>query len=245
VRRMTGATTSGIQRATWDLRFAPAPLAPPPPPDAASDPYYTPPSGSLVMPGRYKVSMAKRVDGVLTVLAAPQEFNVTVEGLAQMSVQDRAALVEFQQRASRLQRAVNGALETANALKPRLALIKRALLDTPNAGDKLLDDAARIEKQTNEILRVLRGDVVIQSRNENTAPAISDRVFSIIGSQRMSTNRPTPTQITQYTVAAQDFEKVLARLRVLVQNDLATLEKEMEAAGAPWTPGRIPDWKEQ
>lgn len=245
VRRMTGATTAGIQRATWDLRFAPASLAPPPPPDAASDPYYESPSGSLVMPGRYKVSMAKRVDGVLTALAAPQEFNVTVEGLAQMSVQDRAALVEFQQRASRLQRAVNGALETANALKPRLALIKRALLDTPNAGDKLLDDAARIEKQTNEILRVLRGDVVIQSRNENVAPSISDRVFSIIGGQRMSTNRPSPTQMTQYTVAAQDFEKVLAQLRVLVQNDLANLEKEMEAAGAPWTPGRIPDWKEQ
>ncbi|HXG84634.1 MAG TPA: hypothetical protein VNI84_11460 [Pyrinomonadaceae bacterium] len=245
VRRMTGATTAGIQRATWDLRFAPASLAPPPPPDAASDPYYTPPSGSLVMPGRYKVSMAKRVDGVLTPLAAPQEFNVTVEGLAQMSTQDRAALVEFQQRVTRLQRAVGGATETANALKPRLALIKRALLDTPNAGDKLLDDAARIEKQTNEILRVLRGDVIIAARNQNTAPAISDRVFSIIGAQRMSTNRPTPTQMTQYTIAAQDFERALAQLRVLVQNDLARLEKEMEAAGAPWTPGRIPEWKEQ
>jgi hypothetical protein len=242
---MTGATTAGIQRATWDLRFAPASLAPPPPPDAASDPYYTPPSGSLVMPGRYKVSMAKRVDGILTTLAAPQEFNVTVEGLAQMSVQDRAALVEFQQRVTRLQRAVNGATETANSLKPRLALIKRALLDTPNAGDKLLDDAANIEKRLNEILRVLRGDVIIQARNENTAPSISDRVFSIIGAQRMSTYRPTPTQITQYTVAAQDFEKVLAQLRSLVQNDLARLEKEMEAAGAPWTPGRIPEWKEQ
>ena len=27
--------------------------------------------------------------------------------------------------------------------------------------------------------------------------------------------------------------------------DLARLEKQMEAAGAPWMPGRIPEWKDQ
>jgi hypothetical protein len=27
--------------------------------------------------------------------------------------------------------------------------------------------------------------------------------------------------------------------------DLAKLEKEMEAAGAPWTPGRLPEWQDQ
>jgi len=26
---------------------------------------------------------------------------------------------------------------------------------------------------------------------------------------------------------------------------LAKLEKDMEAAGAPWTPGRVPEWQEQ
>ena len=27
--------------------------------------------------------------------------------------------------------------------------------------------------------------------------------------------------------------------------DLAKLEKDMEAAGAPWTPGRVPEWTEK
>jgi hypothetical protein len=26
---------------------------------------------------------------------------------------------------------------------------------------------------------------------------------------------------------------------------LAKLEKDMEAAGAPWTPGRVPEWSEK
>ena len=31
----------------------------------------------------------------------------------------------------------------------------------------------------------------------------------------------------------------------LIEVDLARLEKQLEAAGAPWTPGRIPEWKDQ
>jgi hypothetical protein len=31
----------------------------------------------------------------------------------------------------------------------------------------------------------------------------------------------------------------------LVEVDLATLEKDMEAAGAPWTPGRVPLWTDK
>jgi hypothetical protein len=61
----------------------------------------------------------------------------------------------------------------------------------------------------------------------------------------MSTSRPTQTQTDHYAIAAQDFEQTLAQLRALVEGDLAKLEKAMEAAGAPWTPGRIPEWKDQ
>jgi hypothetical protein len=31
----------------------------------------------------------------------------------------------------------------------------------------------------------------------------------------------------------------------LVDVDLAKLERDMEAAGAPWTPGRVPEWAEK
>jgi hypothetical protein len=61
----------------------------------------------------------------------------------------------------------------------------------------------------------------------------------------MSISRPTQTQQNQYAAAASDFESVLAQLRQLIDVDLARLEKQLEAAGAPWTPGRIPEWKDQ
>lgn len=243
VRRLTGPITAGMQRVAWDLRYPPPSLPPPPNPEA-EDPFNEGPAGPLVMPGGYKVSMAKRVDGVITPLSQPQEFQIVVEGQERMNAPDRTALVEFQQKVARLQRAVVGALEAANALRPRLVSIKRALLETPEAGGKLLDDAAALDKRTNEILRSLRGDQALRARNINQPPSINERVGDIVGSQRMSTARPTQTQINQYNAAAQEFEQTLAQLRQLIEGDLARLEKQMEAAGAPWTPGRVPEWKD-
>jgi len=244
VRRLTGPVTAGMQRVTWDLHYPPSTLPPPPNPDN-EDPFNEGPSGPLVMPGAYRVAVARRVDGVMTPLSQPQDFQVTVEGLNGMASADRLALVEFQQKVARLQRAVQGALEASNALKPRLALIHRALLETPAAGDKLLDDAAALDKRNNDILRALRGDNALRARNINLPPSISERVGDIVGGQRLSTSRPTQTQINQYNAAAQDFETALAQLRQLIEVDLTRLEKAMEAAGAPWTPGRIPEWKDQ
>lgn len=243
VRRLTGPVTAGIQRLTWDLRYPAANLSAPPAPDADFD--FDPPSGPLVMPGTYKLLVAKRVDGVMTPLGSPQEFQVVVEGQENMPVADRAALVEFQQKAVRLQRAVSGATQAANALRPRLAAIKRAIAETPSLPNRLHEDTMALEKRNNEILRALSGDSAARQRNMNTAASINDRVGYVVGAQRLSTARPTQTQQNQYRAAAQDFEGVLVQLRQLIEVDLARLEKQLEAAGAPWTPGRIPEWKDQ
>ena len=243
VRRLSGPVSAGIQRLSWDLRYPAANLSPPPPPDADFD--FEPPSGPLVMPGTYKASVAKRVDGVITQLGPPQEFQVVVEGQENMSVSDRTALVEFQQKAVRLQRAVSGATQAANALRPRLTAIKRAIAETPSLPHRLYEDTMALEKRNNEILRLLSGDSAARQRNMNTAPSINDRVGYVVGAQRMSTSRPTQTQHNQYTAAAQDFDGVLVQLRQLIEVDLTRLEKQLEAAGAPWTPGRIPEWKDQ
>jgi hypothetical protein len=243
VRRITGPTTAGLQRVTWDLRYPAPNLAPPPNPDG-DDTFGPPPGGPLVMPGTYKVAVAKRVNGVLTPFGQQQEFQVVVEGQDKMNVADRQALVDFQTRVARLQRAVSGATQAANALTPRFAAIRRALLDTPNA-DKLLTEVVSLEKRNREILKSLSGDASLRGRNMNLPASINERVGEIVGGQRMSTSRPTQTQIDLYGHAAAEFEGTLNALRQLIEVDLAKLEKQMEAAGAPWTPGRIPEWKDQ
>lgn len=245
VRRLSAPAGQGMQRITWDLRYAGPTLAPPRQPGAESDGFGPPSTGPLVMPGKYKVSMAKQIGGVVTSLADSREFSVVVYGVASMPATDRAALVAFQKKVSNLQRALTGAVQTANELNGRMNQIKRAILETPAATAKMAEEAQSIDNRLDDIRRALSGDSVLRSRNINTSPSISDRVFSILGSQRLSTSRPTQTQIDQYNIASGLFSQELQKLRTLIETNLAKLEKEMEAAGAPWTPGRLPEWKEK
>ena len=46
-----------------------------------------------------------------------------------------------------------------------------------------------------------------------------------------------------YQIAASEFATTLVTLRRLIETDLAAIEREAETAWAPWTPGRLPDWK--
>ena len=159
-----------------------------------------------------------------------------------MSTADRTALVEFQQKAVRLQRAVSGATQAANSLRPRLAAIKRAITETPSLPQRLQEEATALERRTNEILRALSGDAAARQRNMNTPPSINDRVGYVVGAQRMSTARPTQTQQASTQRPRRTSKAVLGQLRQLIEVDLSRLEKQLEAAGAPWTPGRIPTW---
>jgi photosystem II stability/assembly factor-like uncharacterized protein len=245
VRTVKGPVKQGLHRLSWDLREPAASLPRPRPPETDDDLFFEEPGGPLVMPGIYRVTLAKRVDGILTPLGAPQEFAVVVDGASDMDPGDRRALVEFQQKVTRLQRAVAGALEAANGLNQRLEQIKRALDQTPAADEKWKQTARSLEKRNREILRALRGDTALRARNENTPESISERVGQIVSGERLSLAKPTTTHRDNYQIASQEFADELAKLRALIHVDLRELEKHLDAIGAPWTPGRLPDWTEK
>jgi photosystem II stability/assembly factor-like uncharacterized protein len=243
IRTLSGPVTKGFHRVAWDLRV-PAPALPRPrPAEAADDIFAEPPSGPLVLPGRYRVSLARRVGGIVTPLGSPQEFAVVVEGTDRLVAADRKALSEFQQKVARLDRAVSGALEAANDLTNRLTQIQRALDQTPGIEAKWQDRVRELEKRNRDILRALRGDVALRARNENTPESIVERVRYVVDSQRFALAPPTRTQQESYQIASEEFTQELARLRTLIDVDLRDLEKALDAAGAPVTPGRLPDWK--
>ncbi|HWQ03570.1 MAG TPA: glycosyl hydrolase, partial [Candidatus Nitrosotenuis sp.] len=248
VRRLPANNAPGMQRVTWDLRFPANSLTGGGPPRQEGDEPPTgpqqPPSSTLVMPGTYKVTLSKRVGGETKQIAGPVTFEVVVEGTTAMSDAERKALAEFQQQVSKLQRAVIGALDIANSTRTKLGLIRRAIQEAPGATDKMREEAQAIEKKLNQILIALRGDTTLRQRNEGTPPSISERVNGIVGGQRLSTAKPTQTHRDAYRIAAEEFAAELAKLRALVESDVAKLEKQLEAVGAPYTPGRLPEWKQ-
>jgi hypothetical protein len=251
VRRLTAPATFGLQRVTWDFRYAPPVVqaAPQLPPGMEGiDPATFGgfggfgPQGELAMPGKYTVTMAKRVGGVITPLAGSQTFNVVAEGTEKMTPQDRTILAEFQRKVIKLQRAVTGALDAANTAKTKLGLMKRAALEAPGSNQAVLDEVNALDDRFDEVLQALRGG---RELSDIPPPSINQRVNSIVQRIRLTALRPTQSQQEQYAIAAEEFKVALAKLKSLTEVDLAKLDKTLETVGAPWTAGRVPVWQDK
>ena len=245
IRRVAGDASEGFHRTAWDLRYATQALPAPSDGEADEDFPGSTTSGPLVFPGKYSVRMFSKVNGKVTELGSPQTFSVAVDAAAAMSPQDFAAQREFMKKTARLYRAVNGALNSANDLSTRMKSVRAALHEVPAAEGQLGPEADAIEKQNTDLLRALRGDIALAARNENIAPSMNDRVTGIMEGERFSLAMPTQTHVTDYAIASEELSKQLANLKTLIEVDLAKLEREMEAAGAPWTPGRMVEWNDK
>jgi len=243
IRRVEGSIESGFQRAAWDLRYPVVSVR-----EHGDDEEDFPPAsakGILVLPGAYSMRGFEKVGGAVTELGAAQNFKVVAEGSPAMNAADRAVQAEFQRKVARLYRAVSGATHTTHEVEERLKSIREALRETP-AAEKQLDGAADAIEQNNRLIqRALRGDTEMQKRNEPVASSINDRIEAIMEGERFSLAKPTQSHVEDYNIAAAEFSEQLGKLHTLVEVDLAKLEKDMEAAGAPWTPGRVPEWSEK
>jgi hypothetical protein len=244
IRRVEGSTDAGFQRVAWDLRYA-APKVAEHHEDSEENFRDASEQGPLVVPGTYSVRMFEKVGGIVSEAAGPQTFRVTTEQSASMSAADQAAQEEFLRKAARLYRAVYGATRVAENTEERLKQIHEALREVPAVEKQLGSVADGIEQRDREILRALRGDIEIARRNEPVPSSIGDRVGTIIEGERFSMAKPTQSDVDSYGIAAGEFAEQLAKLRTIVEVDLAKLEKDMESAGAPWTPGRVPEWTDK
>ncbi len=241
IRRLTGPADSGFHRVSWDLRFppsTPARLDPPP-----HDPWGPPPSGPMVAPGEYTVSLARLSGGSLLPLAEAQSFETVPLGRATLEAKDKQAVLAFERKTADLQRAVLGAGRVLGELDQRLKLIRRALLDTPAASESMLAELATIEDSLRALHVRYGGDSIVRSHNEPDPPGIRERVLRIVKGQWHASSAPTKTHVENYTIAAGEFADFLVDLRRLVDDELAALERRLDSTGAPWTPGRIPIWQ--
>ncbi len=242
VRTLNAGTEAGIHRIAWDLRYPashPASLTP----QTLDNPFTDPKRGPLVVPGTYRVAFSKKIDGKLTPIGEPQTFEAA--GAFPIPAEERKALLAFEQKTARLQRAVLGASELIGEVRGRLGLVRQALIDTPANTSALSDEVRSLDARLRKISLALDGDPVAAARQEGQRPAISDRVGYIVGTHWVATSAPTRTSLDNYSVAAEDFAVELGKLKTLVEADLRSLESKLESAGAPWTPGRLPEWKNE
>lgn len=233
IRTLTTKPAKGVNRIVWDLRFPDSS-----PVDDTTNTNKR--SGMPVIPGKYYVQMFKSVDGKIFPLTEKVEFSCKVLNNVTLPAEDRRKLVEFQRKVSKLQNAILGTNKMLSDLKKRIKSIKNAFLLTPNTNLHNLEKVRIIQLSLDSIDLRLNGNQTIWKYNENQPPSIIDRLNYILWGIWSVSQEPTETQKKSYEIAYNSLKLVLEQLKKIVDQEIPTLEFELDKNYAPWTPGRIP-----
>jgi photosystem II stability/assembly factor-like uncharacterized protein len=236
VRWVEGPAKKGLHRVSWDLR------GPAPDPVDLSTPGFVPPwagpsKGPLVAPGEYTAELQLVSSEGVKVLGNRQAFQVKPVPTAPPGT-DFQAVAAFQWETSELMRRIAGAGEGIGDLQNRIRHMRAALAETPRADPALFGRIDQLGRRLGGLQTRLWGDRIRGSLNEPGIPGISGRVGQVIGGHWDTRQVPTATQRRNIEIAAAGFEAWSRELARLIEEDLAQMERDLEAAGAPWTPGR-------
>lgn len=243
IRELRKKPAKGINRLSWDLKYPstrPIEMK-----EDKFNPYAKDQAGFPVMPGKYTVSFSKVINGAATPLIGPTEFTVKVFENTTLPAPDRKALVEFQAKVAELTRVVQGAIKLTDELLKKTTYIKQTLANTPGGFKGLMDKAVNIGSRLDEIDFALKGHKAKASWEE-VPPGhypIERRLQAIIYAQIRSSSKPSKTQLDSIDIVKEEITPLLEKLRKIAEEDLKNLEKELEQAGSPWTPGRVPELK--
>ena len=252
VRQITQPPSKGINRINWDLRYNL--------PSATSvSGSFSPVSsgerggrrggvgaGILVMPGKYKVDMQLWFNGELKKLADPVEFTCRKLENTSLPSENYNENVQFAGKVSKLAIAMTGCNRLIVEMSNRVENMKQAIYSTPGASQELMDKARKLGVELDELNFKMNG-VPAKASAEEIPPVqvpLNDRLGDISYAHMGSTSGITGTEKMNYNILKEEFPPVLAALKKIVETDIPPLEAELNKIGAPWTPGRLPVWKE-
>ena len=237
VRTLEGPAKAGFHRVAWDLSYPTTSAIE----RAASERRGGPSrgdSGFMAAPGTYSVTMSKRVDGKVTKLTGPVQFDVVrvFEGVLEGSSPTDVAA--FMGQIAELQRGVTAADEAMELTFKSVEELERALARSTVDPGTLDTELEALKQKLYELDQALSGNRAIGAIGHPQAPTVSGRLRVASMGGGMSDYGPTATHRRSFEIARQEFGEIEVGLRQLIDVDLPALEAKMEAAGVPWSPGR-------
>lgn len=235
VRRLTGPVKPGFHRVAWNLERPATEAAPAP---ARRENEWDPSGGGLVAPGTYTVRLAKLQDGELTDLGPGESFEVVPLFEGTLPAAPPAEVATFLAELADVDRAVKGTTALIADTKRRIDGIQDALMRSSLGEAALLEDADALRRRLLILEEALTGDRRRDRFGDDGPPSIVQRLRVAQRGARYSMHGPTPTHRMSLDIARERLRTLRVDLTGLLETDLPAIERRLEQAGAPWTPGR-------
>ncbi len=179
---------------------------------------------------------------MLSPLGAPVTFAVVdVDPPGSRRNPRTATVLAAELRNAELERSALGAAAYLNDLDGRLRFLKRAIDESPRADPSLVQQVRTLQTKLLDVQERLNGDPTRGRRNESSPTGLLGRLQNALAQSRGSTlEAPTQSQQAQVDIVRTALNGILAEIRQLADVDVKAIEASAEAAGIPWTAGRLP-----
>ncbi|MFK7951579.1 MAG: glycosyl hydrolase, partial [Ekhidna sp.] len=238
VNEVRKSSSDGINRVYWDLKYPAIDQVE----TKFADPTKNFSSGIMVLPGTYTVELAKSINGEVTSLVEPVSFEVKTLNNQTVPTADPAAMLAFHQQLMQLSKSTNGARKAYNQLQEALKYYKVSARIVKSVSlDQKIDN---METALKEVQMSMFGDPIKRQLEIDQAPSLSRRVNTAIWTGSASLTDPTETAKQVKAVAEKYLNPVIVSLKKMINEDVPSINAELDANQAPWTPGRVIDMKD-
>jgi hypothetical protein len=241
VKEQYKSASKGIQREKWSLTYSGKSPIGGDEFDATANKNAW---GFPIMPGKYSVTLYMVFDGKKDLMAGPVEFEAKALNNTTLPAENREVLVAFQNQVAELMRIMNGAEEYMDAMEKRIVAVRQTIHNTPGIPFELGDVTKSLAEKLDDLYFLLDGTSTGASWEEVPPEKmpLNIRMQYVAWGMWGSTSEPTQTMKDNYAILIEEFPQVITALKSM-NSELNTIEKELDNYGAPWTPGRIPEFK--
>lgn len=235
----------GINRINWNMRYPS--VAPVNAGKNKYDPFQNRSSGLFAFPGKYTVEMSLQFRDSSWFVSAPQSFDlVPVFGQTPPDAEQQQKTLAFRQKAERTAATIQSAHLLTDRLQAELNQIWQTIHTMEQAKGSLMAQIDSSLKILEDIKWDLSGEVPKASPEERL-PAkvtIDDRIDAIFAVFAQSSTGLTKTQEDMMSILEKELPVLLDKLERVAQKDMMEIGIMLDAIDAPWTPGRIPKWRD-
>jgi photosystem II stability/assembly factor-like uncharacterized protein len=241
VRRIKAPAKKGMNRITWDFRHeSTGPVS-----FASFDESFafsSPDLGHMALPGNYKVSLDKFEDGIYSTLSEPVAFKAVPLAAGSIQIGDKKAMGALTAKVAELRRVVSGTEEYRREQVNKLNYLKAALQKTGSIPLELSQQFISIEKRLDAAGTAINGDRTKSGREFETVPSINQRLGRITGALWSSTSADPAAYQDDYDLVEKKFRPVYQEVKSIGE-EIQKLEAALDKLKAPYTPGRLPEFK--
>ncbi len=235
VRRVFAPTKKGFHRVAWDFRY-PSPYAIKVDTESKGNLPPEPSSGLLAPPGTYSATLFRQIDGKISKLAGPDNFDVVQLRQGALKGAQLSDVAAFWRKYEDVVRSVSALNLTLSRSISKVDAMKLALANSTAKSGQLDHRLHELQSELMSLDVNLNGYRSKREPGEKRNPTISSYLSSVGRSIQRSTYGPTETNKKSLEIVVTLLEDSYFKVESAEQK-ISRLAEDLLQAGSPWIEG--------